>query len=159
MATNQTLSIENAILLPGNFKNFSGKESRFNAEGNRNFCVVINPEDVDRLMADGWNIKTLRPREEGGDPTYYMQVKVNFGGYNPPNIFLIDGGHKTKLTEGEIDMLDWVEMEHVDLTIRPYNWEVRGSSGVKGYLKTMYVTIARDEFADKYSDMNEPDPF
>ena len=43
---NEDIAIENAEL---RFKNFSGKEGRFNAKGNRNFCVLLNPNDAYQL--------------------------------------------------------------------------------------------------------------
>ena len=47
----------------------------------------------------------------------------------------------------------------VDVVISPYYWEVSGKSGIKGYVKTMYVTIQEDVFADKYSEDDDDFPF
>ena len=131
---NNTLTIENAKIL---FRNFSGEEGRYNRAGDRSFCVIIDNDMAPQLIADGWTIRYLRPRDEDEAPQAYMQVKVRFGNI-PPRVVLVTSKNKKELTEDDIGLLDWAELERVDLILRPYNWEVNGKSGVKAYLKTGY---------------------
>lgn len=153
MTVNGNIAIENAHIM---FRNFRGEASKFNAAGKRNFCVRLDQDMADRMIDEGWNVKFLRPREEGDEPTPYIQVAVSFDNIEP-NIFTITGRHKNRLNSDTIDILDYAEIENVDLIIRPYNWEVNGKVGVKAYVKNMYVTLVEDEFADKYADISDED--
>jgi hypothetical protein len=134
------------------FRNFSGEEGRFNAKGQRNFNVLLGQEEAEAMLKDGWNVKYLQPREEGDEAQPRLEVSVHFG-KNPPRVILITSKGKTPLDESMINLLDWAEIENVDMIVRPYEWEVSGRTGVKAYLKSIYVTIREDELEKKYLDV------
>ena len=149
----ENIVIEDAHIL---FRNFSGREGKYNRPGQRNFCVFIdNPVMVQKLIEDGWNIRVREPREEGDEPRHYLQVTVSFDNI-PPTVIMMTKRKRTQLDEESIDTLDFAEIRNIDLTIRPYNWIIQEGtrnekSGVKAYLRSMYVVIDEDEFAEKYA--------
>jgi hypothetical protein len=131
------------------FRNFTGAEGKFNPAGNRNFCVFLPEENGKQMERDGWNVRWLNSYPDE-PPQAMISVKLNFGNY-PPNVVLVSDGKMTRLDETNINILDFAELEQVDLILRGYTWSVSGKSGVKAYLKTGYFVLVVDQLAKKYS--------
>lgn len=146
--------IENARII---FRNFSGKETMYNREGDRNFSVCLDDDLAEDLKADGWNVKRLKIREEGDSPQAYLQVTVGYKN-RPPNVVLINHRGRTTLSEEEIELLDWIDIASVDLAINPYDWSVGDKSGISAYLKSIFVTIAEDELDIKHAHLEDLTP-
>ena len=143
------INISNARI---GFRNFSGKEGQFNPAGNRNFAIFLDdPNEARKLEQEGWNIRWLKSRNEDEEAQPILSVRVAFGAY-PPKIVLVTRKGLSQIGEEEVSILDWADIKSVDLTVRPYNYEVRGKTGVKAYLKTIYVTLQEDQWESKYID-------
>lgn len=149
--------IEGAQLI---FKNFQGKKTEYNKEGNRNFGVLLDEELAEELKRDGWNVKYLKPKDDDPDGVEqaWLPVKISFNPY-PPICQLINGRGKIKLNEETIDQLDWTRIKNCDIVINPYNYPAMQGrpAGVSAYLKAIYVTIEEDRFARKYADIPDLD--
>lgn len=147
------LDFENAKMI---FRNFSGRGSMFNAEGTRNFCLPISREKATILEREGWKVKWPKDPESDRDP--YIPVAVRFFGTpdqedgRDPRIFVRNSAHDqfVKYTENMVGNLDNAEIDTCDIVIRPRQWEMNGKTGIKAYLKSMYVTLMQDDFYGKY---------
>lgn len=144
-----TLIMEDARVV---FRNFAGAEGMYNREGDRNFCVLLEDDLAEDMKADGWNIKRLKPREGEEQGTAYIQVSVGFKG-RPPRMVMITSKGRVELDEDSCILLDWADIDKVDLIIRPYHWNVNGRTGVKAYLKSIFVIIVEDYLELKYADV------
>ena len=148
------LQIDEARII---YRNFSGAPSKFNREGDRNFAVVINDEEIkDALIEEGWNVKIKAPREEGDEPFMYLPVKAKFN-ERGPKVYLKSGKATNRLDEESIDCLDHVDIVSVDMDIRPYDWEVQGKTGRTAYLQSIWVTQEVDRFADRFAEEEYPE--
>ena len=146
MAGKNDLRIEDAKIM---FRNFAGREDKFNRAGDRNFAVKIPNDVVDQLKDFGWNIKMIAPHDDFEEPLYYLPVSVSYRNI-PPKIVLVTSKKNTPLDEDMIEIIDTMELKTVDLIISPYHWEVNGKKGVKAYLRTGYFVMEEDPFAYKY---------
>lgn len=138
------------------FRNFTGREGQYNREGDRNFAVLLDEDTATAMFKDGWNVKRLKPKEEDDVPEGqpYLQVTVNFKN-KPPLVAMITSRGRTILQEEQVEILDWADIAAVDLIVHPYAWSVGDKSGIKAYLKSLFITINEDELELKYADLND----
>ena len=142
------------------YRNFAGAPSKFNREGDRNFAVVIEDQDIaEALTEKGWNVKIKPPREEGDEPFMFLPIKVKFNDRGP-RVYLqnsLGGRNRITLDEDTVGILDNVDIINVDLDIRPYDWDVQGKTGRTAYLQSICVTQEVDRFLDRYAEQESPE--
>lgn len=155
-APKNMLQIDDAKII---FRNFEGRGDKYNREGDRNFSLLIeDPDTADALTENGWNVKIKPGRDEDEGPFMRLPVKVKFTDYGP-NVYLVTGDRRNELDEESIGCLDNIDIESVDLDIRPYDWEVNGRTGRTAYLQSMQVVQRIDRFAARYAAKDETLPF
>lgn len=142
------LQIEDARII---YRNFAGVGSKYNREGDRNFAVIIpNQEIADKLIEDGWAVKIKPPRDEDDSPFMYLPVKIRFNNRGPA-AYVKSGASVQRLNEDTIGMLDEIDIQSVDMDLRPYDWEVNGKVGRSAYLQAINVIQNIDRFGAKYA--------
>lgn len=158
------VTIENARL---KFRNFAGDPGPYNEAGDRSFAVVLPPAVAEQMQRDGWNVKSRPPREEGDQEEYHVSVKVSYA-KRPPNIVIVTmvwnpqtkdfEPRRTSLPEDLVDLVDSLDIAKADLILNPYRWNMRGNTGVKAYLKSLFITVQQDELEMKYMSIPELGP-
>lgn len=147
------LQIDDAKII---FRNFRGEGGKFNREGDRNFAIIIDDQDIcDALVKEGWNVKIKAPREEGDMPFMYLTVKVKFNG-NGPRVYLETGDRQNRLDENSVSILDDIDIRKADLDVTPYDWATNGKTGRTAYLRALRVTQEVDRFQHVDCDAGVP---
>lgn len=144
-----SLLLQDADLL---FRNLSGRTEGFNTGGDRNFSVKLEPGLAQKLKAEGWRVKQLKPREEGQEGDYHLKVTANYKTGRPPRAVLISSQGATDLGPEQVGMLDAVDIQNVDVLINGW-WSDNAGGGYGGFLKSIFVTIREDELEQMYADV------
>ena len=154
------IMIDDARLI---YKNFRGEGSKYNREGDRNFAVLIDDESIAKQLCEHvnemgapWNVKIKPPREEGDMPFMYLPVKVQFNDRGP-NVYLVSGTRRNVLSPATVGMLDQIEIESVNLDIRPYDGVINGKPFRAAYLQSIEVHQRIDRFAAQYAEEEYPE--
>lgn len=133
-------------------RNFSGNPGKYNREGERSFTIILDEDQGEEMLADGWNVKKKEGREPGDPPRYYLGVSVNFNPKHMPTLVLVTSKKKTILTEETVNRLDGCSFEKIDLQLNGRIWEAAdGKRGIKAYLRAGYFTIEEDILAEEYN--------
>lgn len=137
-------------------RHFSGKADEFHAEGERDFSLIIPNQDIaDELLKDGWNVKIKPSKDPDGTPFMFLKVKVepDRGGIVA---WHIAGNAKRRLRTDELHRLDQMQIERVDLDIRPFDWTHGNRSGRSAKLVAIRVYQKIDRFTAEYEAEETP---
>ena len=144
------ITIRDAAILPGAWRNFSGRGDQFNREGTRVFNIGL-PEDVAlAVKAEGLNVKAKETDE--GEVRYHLKVEASWK-IKAPQIYLISGNSRTLLSEELVGILDDAEIVKADIVIDPSFYDINGRTGYKAYLKKAFITIEQDDLDREYQDI------
>lgn len=160
----EPIALEDATIARGAYRsNFAGKPEKYHPQGgNRNFNIVIDdPVTAERLMNEGYNVHQFKKRDDGEEPDYYLNVKLNYG--NPkkpdPKVMIVEGDELIPMTAETVGNLDNMRIEKIDAIISPfmYNYvEVRDNGEkpkLSAYLHSAHVYLENtmaDAFDEKY---------
>lgn len=128
------------------FRNFSGKPDKFHKNGGyRSFNVIIDdPEAAQKLGNEKWNVRIMPPRDDE-EPNHRLEVCVSYE-LRAPKIVMISERGEVDITEDNIEILDFVDIDHVDFKINPRFWtDDNGEEHIKAYLYSMAVYAIEDD--------------
>ena len=159
------ISIENTTILPGGWRNFGGRASRFNAQGSR-FCTIrIDDFDLaEQLISEGWLVKPVMSRNpDVTEPEYYtLKLKIKVYDDSMPDIWVIVSNKKRKLNAESLAMLDTADIISADLEIlgRPtllHEGQPDEKMCYSARIKEAYIVLAENRFSQKYADYESDD--
>ena len=157
----ENIIIEDARILPGSFRNFAGRASQYNAEGDRNFVIALDQELGHELQQKGWPVKWTPDRySDDGEMRATMRVKLKYTTRDgrklvAPKVIVISSQGKVSYDESMVGLLDTMDIAKADIILNPYEYKAMGREGVTAYLKTAYITMAEDALDIKYRGMEE----
>lgn len=140
------------------YRNFSGRPSQYNRDGDMKFSIVIDPENAQKLASYGWNVKIKPPRNDEEEPFCTLDVKIRLDlAWARPKIKQFTRNGSVWIDEDNIGNFDDAEFETVDLVLRQYAWKNgRGETGISAQLSEMYARIAEGVLEAKWAEEEGP---
>lgn len=141
------------------YRNFSGKPSQYNRNGNLKFSLVIDPAIAPKLQREGWNVKSRPSKNDDGEEFCTLEVRVRFDlSFARPKIRQFTRGGSIVINEHNVGNFDDAEFETADIVLRQYAWtNPAGESGISAQLSEMYVRLNEGVLAEKWGDMGGED--
>lgn len=136
------------------YKNFEGREKKFNPAGKRNVMLFLSEEQAQAAEAFGFNVKRFDNSDINPEDQFpkspQLKVNIKYGAISP-NITIVNSENgPVALDEETVLTLDTADIEFADIVLSPYDWNVNGETGRTPYLKALYVGLDRNRFDDKY---------
>lgn len=144
---NESQTLRDVKLL---FRNFSGRAGQFNAEGSRNFHILLDDATARDLEKRGWRVKQMKDQDDGTPGDKHLKVNVNYNTGRPPRVVLVTSKGQTDLGPDEVATLDVADIEKSDLVLNGWYSDMAGG-GYSAFLKTLFVTIREDELELLYA--------
>ena len=143
------------------YKNFSGRESKYNRAGNRNFALILDDETADQMIADGWNVRVKEYDDGSRFNTLSVAVRYDIERFRPKVVMVTPNGKFFKrniMNEDNVGELDSARVSYANVTLNPSVWHnAKGEPGIKAYLTTGYFVIEKDEFEDEFPEESSID--
>lgn len=144
------------------FKNFAGRESAngYNRAGNRNFCVVLDDDTAQKMLADGWNVRIKQFDDGSHRNTLQVAVRYDIDRFRPRVVMVTPKSNgkfvKRILDEDTVSELDSANVTSASMILNPSPWHnAMGNGGIKAYLTTGYFVIEKDPFEDDFPSDDE----
>lgn len=122
----QTLfELRGAEVLPGTYKNFSGRPDKYHpAGGKTSFHIIVPDSAVGDLVEAGFNLKPLNKQEETDPDSYRLEIKFTMDGKRPPEMYQMnDNGYKVPVVGPGVSKLDQLYLRAADLVFHAYYYE------------------------------------
>ena len=140
------------------YRNFSGKQTQFNRNGNMKFSIVIDPAMAPKLQQEGWNVKVKPSKNDENEMFCTLEVRVRFDlSFAKPKIKQATAHSSVMLNENNIKNLDDAEIETAKVVLRQYAWtNPSGEHGISAQLSEMYVKLQEGVLEELWAEEEGP---